>query len=197
MNRVVIELEVPEIFDGEFFVSHEYMKAAYFLVGCYSRAAIITGPPVFLPVPSNNRKRDAEMDRRSFIKKAGVAVGAGAAATTLAAPAIAQKRKEMVIVASWGRDFPGLGTGAQRLAKRIETMTDGAIKVQYFAATEGVGAFDVFGRLISPICPASVVVHHSGVAQGEIRIILDRQFKLLSRLFKTLGGKALKVLNTQ
>ena len=89
------------------------------------------------------------MDRRSFIKKAGVAVGAGAAATTLAAPAIAQKRKEMVIVASWGRDFPGLGTGAQRLAKRIETMTDGAIKVQYFAATERVGAFDVFDAVAS------------------------------------------------
>ncbi|MCK5621281.1 MAG: twin-arginine translocation signal domain-containing protein, partial [Alphaproteobacteria bacterium] len=44
------------------------------------------------------------MDRRSFIKKAGVATAATAAASTLAAPAIAQGRKEMVIVSSWPRD---------------------------------------------------------------------------------------------
>ncbi len=89
------------------------------------------------------------MDRRSFMKKAGVAAGATAAATTLAAPAIAQSSKEMVIVATWGRDFPGLGTGAQRLAKRINDLTDGRIKVQYFAAGERVGAFDAFDEVAS------------------------------------------------
>ena len=36
------------------------------------------------------------MDRRSFIKKAGIATGAAAATTTLAAPAIAQERIEVV-----------------------------------------------------------------------------------------------------
>ena len=38
------------------------------------------------------------MDRRSFIKKAGVAGAAGA--TALAAPAVAQERKEMAVVAT-------------------------------------------------------------------------------------------------
>jgi len=89
------------------------------------------------------------MDRRSFIKTAGVAAGATAVATTLAAPAIAQKRNDMVIVATWGRDFPGLGTGAQRLAARIEELTEGRIKVQYFAAGERVGAFDSFDEVAS------------------------------------------------
>jgi TRAP-type mannitol/chloroaromatic compound transport system substrate-binding protein len=89
------------------------------------------------------------MDRRSFIKNAGVAAGATAAASTLAAPAVAQKTKDMVIVATWGRDFPGLGTGAQRLAKRISDLTDGRIKVQYFAAGERVGAFDSFDEVAS------------------------------------------------
>jgi TRAP-type mannitol/chloroaromatic compound transport system substrate-binding protein len=88
------------------------------------------------------------MKRRDFLKAGGVAA-AGAAATTLATPAIAQGKKEMVIVASWGRDFPGLGTGAQRLAKRIGDLTEGRIEVKYFAANERVGAFDVFDEVAS------------------------------------------------
>ncbi len=89
------------------------------------------------------------MDRRSFIKKAGVAAGGAAAATTLAAPAVAQARKEMVIVSSWPRDFPGLGLSAQRMAQRITDMTEGRITTQYFASGERVGGFDVFDEVAS------------------------------------------------
>ena len=89
------------------------------------------------------------MDRRSFIRKAGVGAGATAAATTLAAPAIAQQRIEMAMVSTWPRDLPGLGTGAQRLAKRLSDITDGRIQVQYFAAGERVGAFDSFDEVAS------------------------------------------------
>ncbi|MDE0386846.1 MAG: TRAP transporter substrate-binding protein [Defluviicoccus sp.] len=55
----------------------------------------------------------------------------------------------MVMVTTWPRDFPGLGTGAQRLAKRINDATDGRIHVQYFAAGERVGAFDSFDEVAS------------------------------------------------
>ncbi|MEK9723387.1 MAG: TRAP transporter substrate-binding protein [Rhodospirillaceae bacterium] len=90
------------------------------------------------------------MKRREFIKKAGVAGVAGAAAaTTLSAPAISQQRIKMVMVSSWGRDFPGLGTGAQRLAKKIQDTSDGRIQVEYFAAGERVGAFDAFDEVAS------------------------------------------------
>jgi TRAP-type mannitol/chloroaromatic compound transport system substrate-binding protein len=86
------------------------------------------------------------MDRRSFIKNAGVAAGA-TAATTLAAPAIAQARQEVNIVSTWPRDFPGLGVSAQRLAKRISDLTEGRLDVKYFAAGERVGAFDSFDEV--------------------------------------------------
>jgi len=86
------------------------------------------------------------MDRRKFLTGAAVA---GAASTTLAAPAIAQSAKEMTIVSTWPRDFPGLGVSAQRLAARIEQVSNGAIKVNYFAAGERVGAFDVFDEVAS------------------------------------------------
>jgi len=83
------------------------------------------------------------MERRKFIKGAAL-VGTAAAASTLATPAIAQAKKELVIVSTWPRDFPGLGISAQRLAARITELTEGAITTTYFAAGERVGAFDVF-----------------------------------------------------
>ena len=85
------------------------------------------------------------MDRRKFLKGAAIA-GTGAA---LAAPAIAQDRKQLVIVSTWPRDFPGLGLSAQRLAKRIGEISDGHFAVEYFAAGERVGAFDVFDEVAS------------------------------------------------
>ncbi|MEO9526867.1 MAG: twin-arginine translocation signal domain-containing protein, partial [Roseibium sp.] len=89
------------------------------------------------------------MDRRSFIKKAGLGAGGIAAGSALAAPAIAQGVKEMVIVSTWPRDFPGLGVPAQRLAARIAELTEGRLNVQYFAAGERVGAFDSFDEVAS------------------------------------------------
>jgi len=83
------------------------------------------------------------MDRRKFIK--GAALGAGASA--LAAPALAQGAKQLTIVSTWPRDFPGLGTSAQRLAARIEELGNGMFNVEYFAAGERVGAFDSFDEV--------------------------------------------------
>ena len=85
------------------------------------------------------------MQRRKFLKGAAIA----GAASTLAAPAVAQAKKEMVIVSTWPRDFPGLGLPAQRLAARINELSDGTIDVQYFAAGERVGAFDSFDEVAS------------------------------------------------
>ena len=86
------------------------------------------------------------MERRKFLKGAAFA-GSAAAASSLAAPAIAQSNKELVIVSTWPRDFPGLGTSAQRLAARITELSEGRIVTQYFAAGERVGAFDVFDEV--------------------------------------------------
>ncbi|PIQ95505.1 MAG: hypothetical protein COV67_14545 [Nitrospinae bacterium CG11_big_fil_rev_8_21_14_0_20_56_8] len=89
------------------------------------------------------------MKRREFLKKSAVAGAAGAAAVTLAKPALSQGRKEMIIVSTWPRDFPGLGLSAQRLAARIPVLTDGRIQVKYFASGERVGAFDSFDEVAS------------------------------------------------
>ena len=89
------------------------------------------------------------MKRRDFISKAGLA-GAGVAATSaLATPAIAADRVEIAMVSTWPRDFPGLGTGAQRFAEKLGEVSDGRIQVTYYAAGERVGAFDSFDEVAS------------------------------------------------
>jgi TRAP-type mannitol/chloroaromatic compound transport system substrate-binding protein len=88
------------------------------------------------------------MKRRELLK-GGVAAAATAGASTLAAPAIAQDRVEVTVVSSWPRDFPGLGTGAQRFAQRLSDISDGRFQVEYFAAGERVGAFDSFDEVAS------------------------------------------------
>ena len=87
------------------------------------------------------------MDRRSFIKKAGLA-GAGAAAATVAAPAIAQRRTTWRMVTTWPRNFPGLGVGAQRLADRITAATGGELTIQVFSAGEMVPALQSIDAVI-------------------------------------------------
>ncbi len=88
------------------------------------------------------------MKRRIFLSGAAAA-GATVAASALPKPALAQKTVEAVMVTTWPRDFPGLGTGAQRLAKRINDATDGRINVTYYAASEKVGAFASFDEVAS------------------------------------------------
>ena len=87
--------------------------------------------------------------RRKFFKAAAATGVAAVAASSLAAPAVAADRVEAAMVATWPRDFPGLGTGAQRLAKRLSDMSDGRIQVTYYAANERVKAFDSFDEVAS------------------------------------------------
>ena len=80
------------------------------------------------------------MKRRDFIKTAGVA------GSLVAAPAIAVAGKTIrwKMVTTWPKNFPGLGTGANRLAALIGEMSGGRMKVKVYGARELVPAFEVF-----------------------------------------------------
>ena len=101
------------------------------------------------------------MQRRDFLAGAatGVVVGAGAtyllsgrknagpapqAESAPAAPAVNSGRRELKLVTTWPKDFPGLGTGAQRFADRVTASSDGRITVKLYAAGELVPAFESF-----------------------------------------------------
>ncbi|MDH4248024.1 MAG: TRAP transporter substrate-binding protein [Deltaproteobacteria bacterium] len=78
------------------------------------------------------------ISRRQFMKTTATAgtVAATVAASNLPMPAIAQGRKELRLVTSWPKNFPGLGTGANRVAERITKATGGRFTVRVYAANE-------------------------------------------------------------
>ncbi|MBT3203768.1 MAG: TRAP transporter substrate-binding protein [Gammaproteobacteria bacterium] len=87
--------------------------------------------------------------KRRDVLKTGVAAALGTAGAVVSAPAIAKSRIEINMVSTWPRDFPGLGTGAQRFAKNLEDISGGRMKVNYFAAGERVKAFDSLDEVSS------------------------------------------------
>ena len=94
------------------------------------------------------------MDRRKFVVGAGIAGAAGLLAacgkqadTTECADgasAAEEETFEWKMVTTWPRDFPGLGTGANYLAKIIGEMSGGRLTVKVFGAGELVPALEVF-----------------------------------------------------
>ena len=87
------------------------------------------------------------MDRRSFIRSAGLA-GAGAATAGLAAPAIAQERIEWSMVMTWPTGFPGLGVGAARFAERVGQMSEGRLNIRLYGAGELVPPLESFDAVV-------------------------------------------------
>ena len=86
------------------------------------------------------------MKRRNFLKGAA-AGGVAAAAASVSAPAISQGIKQLKMVTTWPKNFPGLGTGAENLARRINTMSGGKLEVKVYAAGELVPPFESFNAV--------------------------------------------------
>ena len=91
------------------------------------------------------------MKRRDFVKglgAGGAAAATGVAATLTGAPAVAAPATTKTIrwkmVTTWPKNFPGLGTGANYLAKLINEMSGGRIQVKVYGAKELVPAFEIF-----------------------------------------------------
>ena len=84
------------------------------------------------------------MKRRDFIKGAGAGSIAATGLLGAAQSASAAKTINWKMVTSWPKNFPGLGTGANFLAKTINEMSGGRIKVKVYGANEIVPALEVF-----------------------------------------------------
>ena len=84
------------------------------------------------------------MKRRDFIKTAGT--GTLLASSLVVAPAVATAGTtyKWKMVTTWPKNFPGLGTGANNLAKLITEMSGGRITVTVYGAKELVPALEVF-----------------------------------------------------
>ncbi|WP_297528174.1 TRAP transporter substrate-binding protein [Thiohalobacter sp.] len=83
------------------------------------------------------------MKRRDFIRATGAgAVAAGGLMGT--APAIAGRKIRWKMVTTWPKNFPGLGTGANFLARTITELSGGRLTVRVYGAKELVPAFEIF-----------------------------------------------------
>lgn len=95
------------------------------------------------------------MDRRKFVTSAGLAGTVG----LVAACGPAGRQDDNVLDAShsqtfkwkmvttWPRDFPGLGTGASRLAQIIDRMSNGRLKIKVYGGGELVPPLEVFSAV--------------------------------------------------
>ncbi len=61
----------------------------------------------------------------------------------------ALQSRELKMVTTWPKDFPGLGTMAERTAQFITEMSGGAMRVKVYAAGELVSAFESFDAVSS------------------------------------------------
>lgn len=90
------------------------------------------------------------MNRRGFLKSAGVA-GTGAVAAAVSSfpkPAISQDRKEWRMQTTWGKNSPLLSTGPDVFADFVSKASGGRLTVKVYAAGEIAPAFGVMDAVV-------------------------------------------------
>lgn len=105
------------------------------------------------------------MKRRTVL-----AAGLAALPASLAAPAIAQGKRELSMVMSWPHNFPGLASIAYNFSKFVGALSEGNLTVKVQAVGELVGAFEVYDAVSSGAadCYHSTPVYLSGQWQGAV-----------------------------
>ena len=98
------------------------------------------------------------IDRRKLLGAATLGA-AGLAATAcsqstsegdrVAAPAVRRRKTRLTMTTTWPKDLPGLGAAAQRVADRINALSEGQMEVNVYAAGELVPAFEAFDAVAS------------------------------------------------
>ncbi|MGJ8629342.1 MAG: TRAP transporter substrate-binding protein [Sulfitobacter sp.] len=86
-----------------------------------------------------------KLTRRGFAK-ATLASGIGAG---LASPALADGGTELKMLMCWPKNFPGLGTSAERFAERVNAASEGKLRIKVHGAGEIVAPFEVLDAVAS------------------------------------------------
>ena len=84
------------------------------------------------------------MERRKFLTKTGVLAAAGAAAVMDAPNVIAQQRFQWRMSTTWTPALDVLQGGAQHMAKLVDEMSGGRLKIQVYAGGELMPPFGCF-----------------------------------------------------
>ena len=86
------------------------------------------------------------ISRRHILRGAGaIAAGAAGVFTNFGkAPAYAKGKRRLRMVTTWPKNFPGLGTSVEHMARQIRLISEGQLDIRVYAAGEFVGAFEAF-----------------------------------------------------
>ena len=84
-------------------------------------------------------KRNIKISRRNALIGGASSILLSSA---IAKPAISKGIRRLTMTHTWPKNFPGLGTSPERIAKHINQATDGEIEIKVFAAGELVPAFE-------------------------------------------------------
>ena len=84
-------------------------------------------------------KRNIKISRRNALIGGASSILLSSA---IAKPAISKGIRRLTMTHTWPKNFPGLGTSPERIAKHINKATDGEIEIKVFAAGELVPAFE-------------------------------------------------------
>ena len=82
------------------------------------------------------------MQRRDFIKGATLVASGVVAGERLAAPAIADERRELTMITTWPKNTPGVGVNADRFAQTVTALTGGRLTIRLYGAGELVPPFE-------------------------------------------------------
>lgn len=126
------------------------------------------------------------MDRRQFLKTTGgvaavaasaVGAEAGERAQAPGAPAVAAGVRELVLTMPWADNGRGFGDSARRLARRIETLSQGSLRVVFAPEGASADADLIHDAAYMPTEPASIyfagLPGATGLAPQDLAAWLD------------------------
>ena len=99
---------------------------------------------------SLERPRAKTLKRREFLTTAVTATAVTAvAASSFPKPSLSQGLKKWRMQTTWPKNFPGLGTGANKLGEFITKASEGKLTVEVYGAKEIVPAFETMDAVSS------------------------------------------------
>ena len=84
------------------------------------------------------------MKRRNFLKSLGGSLALTSLLTSNSSKSSEKTEFKWKMVTSWPKNFPGLGTGAENLARLINGLSNNRIKIKVFGANELIPPLEVF-----------------------------------------------------
>ena len=84
------------------------------------------------------------MKRRNFLKSLGGSLALTSLLTSNSSKSSEKTEFKWKMVTSWPKNFPGLGTGAENLARLIIGLSNNRIKIKVFGANELIPPLEVF-----------------------------------------------------